>query len=272
MVLEKKPEFPANCIRANGIRIVRGKGDAGMVSERMRLSLRSYPGREDAHVHDFHQAVLPIAGALDIQVGGADGSVSGHQGVMITRGARHVFRGHGSNCFIVLDLLPDALPPMALRSPFFGLDQTFSELARYAGNELRASGLGDAEHFHLAALIAGKVRQCCTVPPRWSASVERALAVLRERHAERLTMAEVARAAGLGVSRLHEVFRRETGRTPAEMLAEIRLDCAEELLTRTRLPIAEIALRVGYSEQSALTRSLRRRRGTTPHAFRRCPA
>jgi AraC-like DNA-binding protein len=243
-----------------------------MVPERMRLSLRSYPGRQDAHVHDFHQAVLPIDGALDIQVGGADGSVSGRQGVMITRGARHVFRAYGSNRFIVLDMSPEALPRIAPRSPFFGFDETLAELTRYADSELRSGGLGAADQLHLAALIAGKVRRCFTAPPRWSAPVERALAVLRDRHVERLTMAEVASAAGLRVSRFHEVFRRETGRTPAEMLAEIRLDSAEDLLTRTRLPIAEIALQVGYSEQSALTRSLRRRRGTTPRAVRRTVA
>jgi len=244
-------------------------GNAGMQPERMRLSLRSYPGREDTHVHDFHQVALPIDGALDIEVGGAGGSVFGRQGVMIACGARHVFRAHGENRFIVLDILPEALPPMAPQSPFFGFDETLAELARYAGTELLAGGLDAAAEFHLAALIAGKLRRCFTAPPRWSAPVERALAVLRERHAERLTMAEVARAAGLGISRLHELFRRETGRTPAQMLAEIRLDCAEDLLGRTRLPIAEIALLVGYSEQSALTRSLRRRRGTTPRAVRR---
>ena len=239
-----------------------------MVPERMRLSLRSYPGQADAHVHDFHQAVLPIDGALDLEVGGAGGSVSGRRGAMITCGARHVFRAYGSNRFVVLDMAPDALTPISPPSPFFGFDETLADLARYAGSELRSGGLDAAEQFHLAALIAGKVRRCFAAPARWSAAVERALAVLRERHAERLMMAEVASAAGLGVSRLHETFRRETGRTPAEMLADIRLDHAEDLLARTCLPIAEIALLVGYSEQSALTRSLRRRRGTTPHALR----
>jgi transcriptional regulator GlxA family with amidase domain len=41
------------------------------------------------------------------------------------------------------------------------------------------------------------------------------------------------------------------------------------MLRETRLPIAEIALAVGFSDQSALTRCLRRRRATTPLALRR---
>ena len=238
------------------------------------LWLRSYPGRKDVHLHDFYQVVLPIEGVMEIRLGGGDGSVRGRQGVMIIQGARHLFRAYGLNRFIVLDLPPDSFPPMAPRSPFlefpfFEIDEKLAALARYAAGELASGGLGAKEEFHLAALIAGKLRRRFAPSAPWSPPVERALAVLRERHAEPLTMAEVARASGLGVSRFHELFRRETGRTPAEMLAEIRLDCAETLLGQTSLSIAEIALMVGYSEQSALTRSLRRRRGTTPRAFRR---
>ena len=70
------------------------------------------------------------------------------------------------------------------------------------------------------------------------------------------------------MSRFHATFRRETGDTPADRLAATRLDRAEDLLRETRLSIAEIALAVGFSDQSALTRSFRRRRGTTPAAFR----
>jgi len=96
----------------------------------------------------------------------------------------------------------------------------------------------------------------------------RALAAIDERYAEPLTVAELARLAGMSVSRFHERFRRETGHTPADRLATIRLDRAADLLRHTRTPIAEIALSVGFSDQSALTRSFRRRRGITPAAFR----
>jgi len=246
-----------------------------MQSGRMWLSLRSYREGEDAHCHGFHQAVLPVDGVMDLRVGDAGGSIADRRGVMIMRGARHVFRTRGANRFIVLDMLPGEALPAVQRSPFFDLDETLVELTRYASGELVSGGLGAGEKFHLAALIAGKIRRCLAVPgglaapERVSGPIDRAIGVMRARHAERLTMAEVAGAAGLGVSRFHDVYRRETGRTPAEMLADIRLDCAEDLLERTRLPIAEIALLVGFSEQSALTRSLRRRRGTTPRALRR---
>lgn len=235
---------------------------------RMRLSLRSYPGRQDTHVHAFHQAVLPVDGVMDIEVGDTGGSISNRHGVMITSGVRHVFRARGANRFVILDMREGEFLPATPRSPFFGVDETLADLTGCASRELQSGGLGAEGEFHLAALIAGNIRRNFALPAQWSDPVERALGVMRDRHAERLTMADVASAAGIGLSQFHELFRQETGRTPARMLADIRLDNAEALLARTHLPIAEIALLVGFSEQSALTRSLRRRRATTPRALR----
>jgi AraC-like DNA-binding protein len=234
----------------------------------MRLSLRSYPAREDTHVHGFHQMVLPVDGMMDIAVGNAGGSISREQGVMIACGAQHVFRPRGVNRFIVLDIPREKFPTLTLQSPFFGIDQTFADLTRYAGSELLTGALGLEGEFHLAALIIRKLRRSLITCARPSGPIERALVIMRAHRGEQLTMTELAKTVGLGVSRFYEVFRAQTGRTPAEVLTQIRLDYAEELLGQTTLPIAEIALLAGYSEQSALTRSLRKRRGTTPHAFR----
>jgi transcriptional regulator GlxA family with amidase domain len=118
-------------------------------------------------------------------------------------------------------------------------------------------------------LLAGSIGRRFSYPDRRVDPILRALAVIDARYAERLTVAKLARSAGMGVSRFHERFRRETGRTPADCLAETRLDHAAALLRDSGLSIAEIALSVGFSDQSALTRSFRRRRGTTPASLRR---
>ena len=51
--------------------------------------------------------------------------------------------------------------------------------------------------------------------------------------------------------------------------AEIRLDQAMSLLTRSDEPISAIALETGHADQSVLTRSMKRRRGITPAEYRR---
>lgn len=65
---------------------------------------------------------------------------------------------------------------------------------------------------------------------------------------------------------------RALGCVPGEYLVRRRLDAAEALLRDGTLPIAEVALATGYSDQSALTRRLKRRRGVTPAALRRAAA
>jgi AraC-like DNA-binding protein len=52
-------------------------------------------------------------------------------------------------------------------------------------------------------------------------------------------------------------------------VAALRLERAMARLAASDATIAEIALSCGYSDQSALTRALKRRHGVTPAAYRR---
>ncbi len=71
------------------------------------------------------------------------------------------------------------------------------------------------------------------------------------------------------MARLHARFLGETGCTPMEYVRRRRLQQGEALLHDTRLPVGEIAARVGYGSQSAFTAALVRARGCTPRALRR---
>lgn len=54
------------------------------------------------------------------------------------------------------------------------------------------------------------------------------------------------------------------------LLDEVRCERAQQLLVDTDLPVARIALRLGYAEPSNFSRCFRRWTGQTPQAFRRC--
>jgi AraC-like DNA-binding protein len=83
------------------------------------------------------------------------------------------------------------------------------------------------------------------------------------------TTESMAKALGCSVSRLHALFREELDASPHAWLLEHRLGKARAWLASSDAPIAEIALRAGFSEQSALTRALRKATGMTPAAYRR---
>ena len=240
---------------------------------RMSLSIRSYDGLDRVHTHHFHQIVLPVVGAMKARVGAAVGAIAASRGALIVSGTPHEGYVLGENRFGVveiprLDFIPESTVARASTAPFFAIDEPLDHLARFVSCEAGMGSLGYGLVRHASALLADSISRKFARPEGRSLPILRALAVIEERYADRLTVAALARSAGMGLSRFHEQFRAETGETPAEKLAATRLDRAEELLRGTRLSIAEIALAVGFSDQSALTRAFRRRRGVTPAGLR----
>jgi AraC-like DNA-binding protein len=73
----------------------------------------------------------------------------------------------------------------------------------------------------------------------------------------------------ISTSRLHALFLDYFDARPHALLADIRMKKICALLSGSSLPIAEIATRAGFSDQTALTRAMKKSLGTTPAAYRR---
>ncbi len=89
-----------------------------------------------------------------------------------------------------------------------------------------------------------------------------------EHLAEPITLARLARHSGQSVSRLTQQFRRQTGLSPMEYLAQRRFERAMQLLERTRFPIKQIAAAVGFANPFYFTLRFHRHTGFSPRAFR----
>ena len=87
-----------------------------------------------------------------------------------------------------------------------------------------------------------------------------------------LRIAELAQCVALSPYHFSRAFKASTGRTPHEFVLGRRLSRAQELLVQSTLPIADVALACGFSDQSHLGSSLRRATGRTPAAWRRTRA
>lgn len=79
---------------------------------------------------------------------------------------------------------------------------------------------------------------------------------------------ELAKAAGMSPRTLARRLTEHTGLSPSQFLQRLRAEHATMLLETTRLPVEEVAHRVGYSDSSTLRRVLNRHLGRTPHALR----
>lgn len=113
------------------------------------------------------------------------------------------------------------------------------------------------------ALLADLRDRCA---PGW---LVRTREMIRDCHANSLTSAELARAAGVHPVHLARAFRQYFSCSPGDYLRACRLDRALELLRRSRLSLAEVALEAGYCDQSHLTNALRRAWRHTPSRLRR---
>jgi AraC family transcriptional regulator len=83
-----------------------------------------------------------------------------------------------------------------------------------------------------------------------------------------ISMAELANLVQLSVFHFTRKFSADFGCSPHSFIIKKRLDLALKLLSNSSLPIKVIAAQCGFSDQSHLTRLLRRFTGTTPAAFR----
>jgi AraC-like DNA-binding protein len=95
-------------------------------------------------------------------------------------------------------------------------------------------------------------------------------AALQRIHAqagEEISVARLAREAGMSRSGFFEKFRKEIGRAPKEYVAVWRMAIAKTLLQQGKLSITEIALRVGYGSASAFGMAFIRHEGLSPGAF-----
>lgn len=92
------------------------------------------------------------------------------------------------------------------------------------------------------------------------------------RYREPLSLAEVAREVAVSPGHLTTLVRRRTGRTVMDWITERRMGEARRLLTDTRLPIADVAERIGMSDAGYFTRVFRQEHGTSPSNWRNQPA
>lgn len=102
--------------------------------------------------------------------------------------------------------------------------------------------------------------------PRWLMRVRDSI---HDRCTSKLTVRELADEAAVHPIHLARSFRRHFDSSPGEYLRRCRIEKARELLTTSDLPLAELALIAGFSDQSQLTNAFRRATGHTPRAFRR---
>jgi AraC-like DNA-binding protein len=98
--------------------------------------------------------------------------------------------------------------------------------------------------------------------------VGRSLATLHSRPGDPWTLDSLARAVATSRSVLAERFAQLVGMPPMQYLAHWRMQLAAEQLSASKSSIAEIAHRLGYGSEAALSRAFKRIVGVSPAHWR----
>lgn len=136
--------------------------------------------------------------------------------------------------------------------------------AAHGANDLYAESAATFLATHL--LTQGRPKP---LPGPENAAVRAGIAVMRERLAEPLTLADIAAAAHLSVYHFIRVFRAATGETPRRFLTRLRIERARRLLADDTLSIAQIADRCGFASPGALSTAFLGEVGVRPSVYRK---
>lgn len=256
------------------------------------VSLRRFAESQTSDVHDFHQVVLALDGAMEIEVDGAGHRIDRRHAWLIPAGSRHEYAGIGCNRHLVLDLPPASLAvPERLfaRARVLTVDDALAELvaqvahagaslvdwasAPYepAGTENAAAPSALARRFawDAAARLAGALASAGGIEaPAAGPDFACIDKWLRAHLSGPLRVADLAAHCGFGQRRFHQLFEQAFGTTPYRYLQRLRLDTSLGLLRDPRHTLTDVALSVGFGDQSAFTHAFTRRFGLAPGQWR----
>jgi AraC-like DNA-binding protein len=115
-----------------------------------------------------------------------------------------------------------------------------------------------APHLHII-----RTAQEIPVKPNLQSKVEKHI---RSRIAEMLTVADLARHAGLGLSTFAHTYRKLSGETPYQTIVRLKMEAAKRLLVNENLSVKATAYRLGFSSEFQFSRCFKRMEGRSPSA------
>lgn len=234
------------------------------------LAVRSYPAQPAEDRHDFAQLVLPLDGEVRLAIEGREGRLDPLHGALVAPGAWHAQYSMVANRSLIVDIERGAMTHGAFERL---RERPFTPIGAAARKLVEYMGIMAAQQAAPAALLAGWLPLLLDTlaldVPQPRSRLAALLARIEAQPGLDWSLDAMTRCAGLGASRLHELFREELDTSPHAWLLKKRIELACRQLAGSEEAIAEVALRAGFADQSALTRAMRRQMETTPAAYRR---
>lgn len=102
-----------------------------------------------------------------------------------------------------------------------------------------------------------------------SKTIQQAQDYIREHFAQKINLQDIADLLELSKGHLSSLFKQETGMTIWNYVVFVRMGKARELLLHTPMKTYEVALQVGYEDQTHFSQLFKEHNGLTPSEYRR---
>jgi AraC family transcriptional regulator len=119
----------------------------------------------------------------------------------------------------------------------------------------------------LREYCSGKPEINCREPGLPPDKLKRALGYIQDRLDTELSVAGIAHAVSMSPYHFMRLFKKSTGKSPHQYVIEARVRKAKDLLATGKFSVCEAAYRVGFVDQSHLTRHFKRIFGLPPKAL-----
>jgi AraC-like DNA-binding protein len=143
------------------------------------------------------------------------------------------------------------------------LGRTLLESSR-AGDRLYAQSVGHTLVMHIVRLELAP--STVNALPKWR--LKRVQEYVDAHLEKDISLADLAKVAGLSRMHFAAQFRAATGYRPHDYLLYQRIESAKEMLSSTDVPLAEVALTVGFHAQAHFSTVFKRLTGDTPARWR----
>ena len=135
-------------------------------------------------------------------------------------------------------------------------------------DQLMEGAKGKSGATHLISPLGVATRQSTNILAIEDPSMAKALHFIRQNACTGIKVADVLTIVPLSRRMLENRFMKFIGRSPHEEIIRVRVERVRQLLTETKLSLADIAERTGFTHAEYLTVVFRNKTGLTPGKYR----
>jgi AraC family transcriptional regulator len=225
----------------------------------------------DFHAHHAIQVTLALTGG-DVRFRRPGEDWTAHKAAVITANQSHAFEARGELVALIL-AEPESREGRAIQQRFgAGIASLPADTLEQESLALAAAfnnGAADAELVACARAVISRLSASHPLPARpLDKRIERAIAVLRDRPGDPITMAEIADAVHLSPERFRHLFLQETGIRFRPYVLWLRLELAVASHASGN-SLTEAAYAGGFADSAHFSRTFRRMFGVPAISVRR---